>query len=245
MSLSRKRAHADSGTFSRTVRRVGAPGAAPATRGFAPMYGNMGAKGEKKVSDTDSASYDVNTTGSFTLLHCPTPGTDFTNRIGRKTQIKSVYIRGFCSSEAEITQLQTDQSGQLLRLIVFWDLQPNGAAPALLDVLKQAGSTSQLNLNNRDRFKIIKDKQFILQAFSLDKTAGMGRASVQGQRYAIKWFKKFTAKDSVETIFNAGAAGTIADINSGALYMLWVGNVASSQADGRANVSVRVRFIDA
>lgn len=52
-------------------------------------------------------------------------------------------------------------------------------------------------------------------------------------------------KLSQEVIFNGGNAGTIADINSGAIYMFWIGSNPNA-ANVRANaiVSARMRFVD-
>jgi hypothetical protein len=37
----------------------------------------------------------------------------------------------------------------------------------------------------------------------------------------------------------------VADINSGALYMFWIGTIASGDSDSVAQISTRVRFADA
>ena len=49
---------------------------------------------ERKYSDRAVSGYQVSDAGQFSLLHVPTLGSDFTNRIGRKTNPKSLYIRG-------------------------------------------------------------------------------------------------------------------------------------------------------
>jgi len=196
---------------------------------------------EKKVSDTDTTVQDINTTGDFQLLCAPTPGSDMTNRIGRKIRIKSVYIRGDLRQQAaSALSVNVGSYPLLARMIIFVDNQPNGAAPALTDILKEALSSSQLNLNNRDRFKVLCDKQWALDPYLNVDTATQSRGAVGRCIQAIKVYKKL----DIETIFNAGTAGTVADINTGALYMLWVGNNAASGNDGIATVSTRVRFSD-
>lgn len=205
------------------------------------FYGRKGDDVEKKVQDLGPAQLGMNTTGTFTLLAAPVPGSDYTNRIGRKTLIKSVYIRGIVSCEL------ADQDGptvgaspcQLGRMIIFADMQPNAAAPALTDLLTSATSISQLNLNNRDRFRIYCDKVFSLNAYAYNTTANSQLASLSNS-YAVKKFKKL----NLETIYNSGTAGTIADIQSGALYLLTVGNRAAGTDDATATLSTRVRFID-
>lgn len=196
---------------------------------------------EKKVNDTGPSQLSANTTGQFVLLMAPVPGSDITNRVGRKTLTHSIYIRGLISAEL------ADQDGptvgvspaQLARIIIFIDNQPNGATPIVTDLLTSATSYAQLNLNNRDRFKILSDKQFPLHAYAYNTTSGTAVASLSNS-YA---FKKFI-KCNIETIFNAGTAATIADITSGAIYMFLIGSIATGSNDATCALSTRVRYSD-
>lgn len=206
----------------------------PATRGFRPL--GLRSTGEKKVIDVAVANYSVDTTGSITLLNGCTQGSDYDERVGRKIVNRSVYIRGYVTPTltANVTS-----PPQLCRMILFIDNQPNGAAPAVTDVLNTANSTSQLNLNNRDRFKILRDETFPL-GFVLGNAGGditAGDMTVAD----CNVYKKL----AVETIFNAGNAGTIGDINSGAIYMMWIGSQVAGPGNGAvATVSARIRFMD-
>lgn len=196
---------------------------------------------ERKVADLVTATYQVNTSGSFTLLANPTLGSDFTNRIGRKIVLKSFYIRGYIAQEKALAEAPAGAPAQYGRMIVFCDLQPNGAAPAVTDLLVEAKPQSQLNLNNRDRFVILTDKNYVLDPWFLSTTATQSYASCSNNIKLVKKYKKI----SVETIYNATNGGTIADINSGALYMFWIGDQNGVADDLNAIVSTRVRYIDA
>jgi len=197
---------------------------------------------EKKVSDITEAVYQVNTTGSFTLLHVPTLGSDFNQRIGRKTLVKNFYIRGYVTLELArgIGSGGTSVSQQA-RLIMFIDNQPNGNAPAVTDLLNTASPTSHLNLNNRDRFVVLKDKTYEFDPVYNPAPAGTLVAALNKTIVGIKCFKKV----NVEVIYNSTNGGTIADINSGALYMFWIGSVVTGTVDTNAVVSTRVRYLDA
>lgn len=224
--------------YSRYRKRANM-GTVRATRGFAGNYGRR--KDEAKVSDTSFGSVQVNTTGVFTLLHNPTLGTDYTNRIGRKTLTKQIYIRGRVVTEASTQTAATAvlTTSQQARCILFVDKQPNGAAPAVTDLLVTADPGSQLNLNNRDRFKIKADRTYEFDPYSY--TTASGVASMSNQIKKVKIFKK----SKLETIWNATNGGTIADINSGALYLFWIGsNAAGTNTDANAQISARVRFWD-
>ena len=97
-----------------------------------------------------------------------------------------------------------------------------------------------LNPNNRDRFKVLWDKQVAIGPMGISATANVG-FSCPPQSVAIKKFMPL----KMEMIFNSGSAGTIADVVSGALYLVSIGNQAASvSADCSAILSTRVRFAD-
>lgn len=198
---------------------------------------------ERKVYDNASSSIQVNSTGTFLLLACPTPGTDMNGRIGRKIVLKSLYVRGFVCTESSRNTSIDDVivPSTHCRMIIFVDCQPNGAAPAVTDLLVEATTSSQLNLNNRDRFKVLCDKQYAFDPLYFNNNATFAMASASRQIYNVKKYKKL----NIETIFNAGSAGTIADITSGALYMFWLGNQSAiGGIDNNAVVSTRCRYDD-
>lgn len=198
---------------------------------------------EKKVNDLVTATYQVNTTGSITLLANPTLGSDFNNRIGRKVVLKSVYVRGQVKLDwagAGGLPATAGISAQMGRFILVTDMQPNGAAPAITDLLVEATAESQLNLNNRDRFRIHCDKTYVFDPVINVQTATQAQLCYNRTIYPLKKYKKIDQ----EMIFNATNGGTVADISSGALYMVWIGTTASGVGDVNAVVSTRVRYVD-
>ena len=216
------------------------PRAPLSTRGWRPF---VTTNHELKVQDLAPATYQVNTTASITLLAVPIVGADYNARVGRKIILKSLYIRG---------RLQLEQSGvnpaggavslaQQARLMIVYDLQPNGTAPAITDILVTAEPASHLNLNNRDRFRILCDKEFVFDPMFSQNTATQAFALMNRTIYNVKLYKKLRH----EMIFNAVNGGTVADIASGALYMVWIGSVAAgTNVDTNAFVSTRVRYAD-
>lgn len=210
-----------------TARRPMAP---PATRGYRPNTV------EKKVQDLDTATYQVNTTGLFTLLSLPQLGSDFNQRIGRKVMHKSFYIKGRIQAENATGSPISVAPSQQCRMVIFCDQQPNGAAPAVTDLLVSATPASQLNLNNRDRFKIYCDKEYVFDPSIVS-------AAVSTFNHTISLVKKYK-RINLETIFST-STGSIADITSGALYMFWIGSSpAGSGTDANFIGSTRVRYTD-
>lgn len=231
--LTMMRAKARTSAFRMTPR------APLSTRGWRPF---INTNHELKVQDLASATYQVNTTGSITLLAVPIVGADYNARIGRKVTLKSLFIRGRIGLE-NIAQLQqgTATSGQQARLMIVVDNQPNGAAPAITDILNTAEPSSHLNLNNRDRFRILVDREFSFDPFFYSTVATQSFCMMNRTIYNIKLYKRLNQ----EMIFNAVNGGTIADIASGALYMVWIGSVAAgTNTDANAIVSTRVRYAD-
>lgn len=229
-----------------TKRRPAAP---LANRGFNPMA--VAVNKERKYFDTPGGVYRVNTNGRFILAHVPVLGTDYNNRIGRKTIAKSIYLRGEillqpCRQLEANPNTERIVNGQQARLIIFIDSQPNGALPLVNDLLIEAEPLGQLNPNNRDRFRILKDKVYVFDPFIYrpNANADPSRNSItcfNRTAYPIKIFKKM----NVETVFNMGVAQTIGDINTNALYVFFIGNhLADADLETTAKISMRVRFDD-
>ena len=110
-------------------------GAAMAKRRGANMAtrGLQLSKGEFKAIDTN-VSFDVNTTGTVTLLNGCARGDEISERTGRETLIKSIEMKWVATS--------TDTTGtaQVGRLLVVYDKQPNAAALTIANVLSVTGS---------------------------------------------------------------------------------------------------------
>lgn len=203
----------------------------PRTGGF---YGDSvrRARGELKVNDIASGVYAGDTAGTVTLLNGIAQGDDFNNRTGRKITMKSIYIRGFVAPA-------DDSSGpNLARLIVFYDSQSNGTTPTITQVLTASSSVSHLNLDNRDRFKILHDSQYVQG--HIDNTATQSFAQSPGP-HPIKVYIRIPKAYQNTTYNNTGAtAGVVA---TGGLWMLTIGyNVTS--LDSNFIVSTRLRFLD-
>lgn len=195
---------------------------------------------ERKVADLNVATYNISTTGVFQMLANPTTGSDMTNRIGRKICLKSVYIRGLIVSEASRSGVAAQLAPQVARMVILIDQQPNGAAPAALDFLKEANALSQLNLDGRDRFKVLVDKQWFIGPYVLNATATTAVAELPNQGYVYKKYKKMNE----EVVFSTSTGG-IADIQSGCLLAFFIGtNASGTNSDANFIGTFRVRYTD-
>jgi len=199
---------------------------------------------ELKVADLGVVSFaTVAATPVAYLMAVPQQGTGFDQRIGRKITLKSFYIKGTVATSAggDGDPSQIDVPCSHARMIVFCDYQPNGTLATITDLLKQNNSLSMLNLNNRDRFKILCDKEFVLDPYLLDKSATQSYASANNQ---IKYFKKYK-RLNIETIFNETNGGSIADITTGALLVAFISTGIVDDSTALVwNMSARVRYSD-
>jgi len=187
------------------------------------------ATGERKTIDLAPAAKVMDTTGTVTLLNGVATGADFTERIGRKIFMKSIYLTGI------IFGVDDHINDTLCRILVVYDNQSNGAAPVMTDILKTSTSASQLNLDNRDRFKVIIDKRWCLAR--RDNTATQAFAGAPSC-HVVKIFRRLNK----EVLFN-GTTNAVGSIATGSLYLLTIGNSAAGTG-GTSELSARVRFID-
>lgn len=199
-------------------------------------------KAELKAFDLNSgeaAAFDA--TGTVTVLNTPLLGTDYFNRIGRKTYMKNLHLRGWVFNNTTVTA--TDVG----RIVIVYDAQPNGALPVVSDIFQNANSAAatnnlaNINLNNRQRFTILRDMEVYLP--SVTNTAGVltnrGNEDYIKQSFLIDEFIKLRG---METVYNSVDGGTIADITSGSLLLVTFANNASE--DWAFQFGTRLRYYD-
>lgn len=172
----------------------------------------------------------MSTTGSITLVSGVATGTDFTNRIGRKVCWKSFLLTGY-----SIPQASSAIVPNLGRVMMIWDTQPNGVLPVMTDILLQSTSTSPMNLNNRDRFKVLWDKRVVNGYLNSVATLAVADQNIR----EVRKYKKINQ----ETIFD-GVAATIADVQTGAILLVTIGSADTTFAYNLV-ANVRCRFTDA
>lgn len=206
-----------------------------ATRGWTPN------SVERKVFDVNPTVYQLNTTPNIFSICNPTQGSDMSNRIGRKINLKSVYIRATIATEPSMTAGAVGATpAQAARLILLVDMQPNGALPNIADILVTSTITSHLNLNSRDRFRILWDKFLTFDPYIVNATASTAVATASRQIQAVKKFKLL----NFEQTYNSSSTGSISDIATGSLVMVLLGSQATGSLDLNCTMSTRVRYTD-
>lgn len=179
---------------------------------------------EKKVIDTiqNNVDFDQGLSGSnIFLVNGVGQGTDDTQRIGRRYTNVSIQMR------YNISVNSTTATSAVARVMLVQDRQVNGALPSLTDILALSSDIAPMNLNNRDRFKVLYDQEH----------------TVQPQGPQIEYCKMYK-KIMVETTNTSTTTSAIAGIATGAIYLVCVGNGNSDTTCAQGNLFVRVRFTD-
>ena len=81
-------------------------------------------------------------------------GTSDTSRVGNNIRVKNIWLKGYWS----------DANNAVLRLLLAWDRQPNGAVPAVTDIITANGTNSGYNHDTvvgqgGQRFTVITDRR--------------------------------------------------------------------------------------
>lgn len=205
----------------RVVRRAPLRRYAPrVTRGYP-----RGMQGELKAIDTTVAGANAraDTTGDIALLNGCARGDDINERVGRQITIVGLQLKA--------TSLVTAGTGvdQTHRLLIVVDKQANATAPAITDVLDAVSTTAFPKLENRNRFRILYDKSWVLSASAEAQSSKMVNVNIKGP---------------IKVTFNNGDAGTIADITTNSIYALILGTEARGVTAGAIAFRCRVRYID-
>ncbi|AUM62042.1 capsid [uncultured virus] len=207
-----------------------APSAQSQGMQFVPrVLGNPLSFSERKYFDSEvvnraiaitASTYANATVNPSTLNTCfaPTPGTGINQRIGRSVRVVSFKIRG----ELEIGAAD-DISSNLpmapvnFRFIIAIDKQSNGAAPPSADLINSGNNFLAWNMFQNTasfgRFKVLKDKNFLIQ----DPNYGQDISGLDRNGRSIIFNYVFKFRRGLVVHFNAGSAGTIADITNNSI----------------------------
>lgn len=184
---------------------------------------------EYKVIDSGQTGLGTpSASGVLNLLNGVTTGTDYNSRIGRETYNTELELKMFF----EPNTAGTSQTGDIIRVIVVYDQQANGAALGVSDILQNSNYTEPYQVNSRDRIIVLADEFIELKANVY--TAGSLSTGDPAMR-ARDWSIPLNC-----TTTYGGTGATVASIQSGSLYLL----VISAYASWKATYNSRVIFFD-
>lgn len=194
--------------------------------------------------------WPMNTTPKINCLNLITIGSSQWNRIGRKISMKSLRLRGNISVTGFAA---TSPQPMYCRLTVLYDKQSNGALPTAPDIFLDQASvaadsslttyTSGINLNNRERFEVIWDKQWVIPP-SNTSTGAAGNSGLTATADCLQfdWFVKLRNR---EVHYKADSSpAVIGDIATGSLVMVTQSNIAAASEPYGLSTSIRLRYSD-
>lgn len=188
--------------------------------------------GELKYSDIAGSNVACDTTGFVTLLNGIAVGDDNTTRDGRQVVITSVHIRGIVFPEDQATGVN------LARWLLVWDKAPNSSTdkPTIAQILTAGdNSLAMTNLDNRERFIILRDKQY---PFGYQNNTATQAMNVGQNMYDINEYVKL---NTITTY--SGTVNTLGAIATGALWFVTTGTAAAGTAT-KVSFTSRIRYTD-
>lgn len=187
----------------------------------------LGGQIEKKYLDTGIGYATATTTGTVvsSLLAIP-QGTTEVTRVGGKINVCNINMRG------QVRGLTATGVPGAVRWMLILDKQCNGAAPAVTDILTSAAINSFLNMDNVDRFQVLKDKMIV---------NNFGAISPTPLWYLNTVLVKCNYKCNIP-IHYSSTTGAIAEIKSNNLIWLIISERSSSVEYG---LTARIKFTDA
>jgi len=172
----------------------------------------------------------------FTLMNGIAEGDGFYQREGNKINLKNIHIRGYLRPRETAISGQSGDEYESefgkIRMIIVYDRQPTGAFPALQDLLRShnthgtasTSADSEVNLNSRARFAILRDKEWSVPSFKFNTatkqiTSGhqLGYTGEQ-ESWVVNEFIKL--KDLQVVYKGTSEPMTIAHLATGAVYMV-------------------------
>lgn len=173
------------------------------------------ANSEFKWVDYASHADELDTTGTITLVNGVAEGTGADQRVGRVVFNKAYSVLGKVSYEGSAT---TQSQG--VRIALVWDKFPGGDLPTILDIYDSVNAKSFTKLDSRARFTVLKDVTWALSAHNTTSSTLMYSGG------PTAYLVDFTVNLGDRRTIYSGTGATVGSIQTGALYMLTMGDEA-------------------
>jgi len=155
-------------------------------------------------------------------LFAPTVGAALNQRIGRKVKVLKIKLHGLIHFSVGTAQA-LPKNATSIRMMLVQDCQTNAAQMTGAQLMNDAASPSSTlmsfqNPNNFGRFKVLKEKRYILEDPNIIGTTGAADIAFGGRK--LNWKLTATFKTPCEVHFNATNGGTVADIVDNSFHMV-------------------------
>lgn len=196
---------------------------APSNKNLNNKIKRIQSKQELKHIDTYQAGVSIPTAGVLQLLNGVIEGDSSVTREGNDITLTSVQFRLQFSTNA------ADLSSMLVRMIVFYDQQANGAAPTVATLLDTSVITpiylAPYNHNYQKRYRIVYDKLITATPQTVNTTVG----GVTTLNNPIERVIKKKRKLGRVVKYNDNNTATITSIVTNSLYVLYLSDNNTNQ----------------
>lgn len=191
---------------------------------------------EKKYSDKEFNQSVAEDAATINLLNGLAQGDGGTERDGDQAKFLTLQWNG---------SLHGPTGGETAvahRLMIVLDKQCDSATPAITDILEQQEWQSPLNMDNKMRFKVLYDKQFLL---GVDALTGITNNGSIPSRRLIKHYIKLGKKDMGIRVRYSGTGSTIASLSSNPIYVVQISQGLQSEgSQSYSDLYFRMRYVD-
>lgn len=218
----------------------------------AALYPRMPTNATSLKSVDALSTGTVQSTTAPAVLIVPLLGSGFFNRLGNRTRAVSLQLTGL------IAQTGTNAAAippMYMRILIYYDRQANGANPSQATLLSDtiaAGTSpavnpeSGLNINNRDRFMVLRDRKVYLPEIGINGVALDNNmvSCVNDQGKGGFAYQEFIKLKGLESLYNSTNGGTVGDISAGAFGILVFNADASGSPGWTFTLQARFKFLD-
>jgi len=196
---------------------------------------------------TDTTTFLFNPGTGGDCLNCPSQGSTALTRDGKKIRMKSLYIKGVVVRNF-LEALAAPFPPVSCYLACVLDRQTNAAAASSNIIWKQApgGATAAFNctlqrdLENGERFKILRDQQFDMNI----PTLGYAAADAHSSNGLMRHFTWFIPLNGLPAYYNTGTTAVIANMVRNSISFYAVQNyVPAAGAQIEVAYQARLRFV--
>lgn len=209
----------------RAVRQAQVEAARAIVVAGAPNYAQRGLQlmsGELKSVDMHADNVSCSTMPGAILINGMTSGSSIDQRVGREITMRSIQFQ-------YVVRANTAGVDQQTRVVLVYDRQTNGGAPAFNDVFDYTNCTSVRRLENRKRFKVLYDRTHVVNAIG-EPGAQVARRFYRRLRHPVT--------------FNSGNTGLVGDITTGSVYLLFISTQAAGTNAALIDFQTRIRYSD-
>lgn len=198
--------------------------------------------GPNGVSFTAS---DVNTNAVCKHLNGIAGGSGTNTRVGNKYRVKSIDVRFRIKPHVNAA----DDEHANVRIVLLWDKHPKettagSALPSMADIFTSSVGGepwSHVSMNNRHRFRILRDEIYDVGVFENGGIAGTHQGVSSGVMPHGRFYVRFPG-EGAEVVCN-GATAALSDIATGSIILCAFSQNASAAAPNVAFHS-RIRYLD-